>query len=159
MVYDEVPSYVEDLNVKMDFIGHVPPGQKVSIYLKRYLDPEDWTTRPLRWLYWEDSNSTCEYIQKIVDTIGQVLSVHRSPESKTRLMIIEACKKFRQGLRNLINTYASNPITSAKLRTSLSLLNIKVPESSHDDEQEVVGTTPVPGLTSYDYGDEENTDL
>jgi hypothetical protein len=131
---NEMPTYIKELLVKMDFVGHVPPGKKICIRGKGYLDPDFWTTRPIRWMYGEDSNSTCLYIDRIITNICEILAEFPNSTSGMRKTLVEKAKVFRQGLVNLITTYNDNADASSKLRTYLEVLDIKIPENKRSIE-------------------------
>lgn len=147
---DEFPTYVKDLIIRMDFIGYVPPSMKVGIKGKTYIDPEAWYTRSLRWIQGEDSGVTCDYIDKIIESLFQILAEHRNSKNKIRKTLIEKASIFRQGIVNLIRTYTDNPIASSKLRTSLSMLDVRLPQNIKSKEEPETGSSPVPRLSNCD---------
>lgn len=144
---EEFPTYVKDLIVRMDFIGFVPPSMKVGIKNKMYyVDPEAWSTRSLRWIQGENSQVTCDYIDKILESLFQILMEQKGSKNKIRKTLIEKAGILRQGIVNLIRTYRDNPIASAKLRTSLSLLDVRLPENVIEPEIGI-GTTSTQHLS------------
>lgn len=148
----EMPSYIKDLLVKMDYIGHVPPGMKVCISSRSYLDPDHWSTRPMRWAYGESSLKTCTYIDNIITKICEILSECQN-KSGMRNTVVNKAKIFRQGLINLIETYKDNPDAASKLRTNLEHLDIKIPENKRTIE-----IAPVYEKDSQEYDKEEYED-
>lgn len=125
---EDIPTYVKDLIIKMDFVGHVPPGKKLCVRGKYYHDPESWFTKPMRMLYGEDSTTTCEYIDRIVRNLTSIINRHKNIEPRIYEVVKEKAVIFRQGLINLVETYAGNPNASASLRTMLSIIDYHIPE-------------------------------
>lgn len=149
----EMPTYIKDLLVKMDFVGYVPPGQKMCTRAKTYVDPEYWTTRPIRWINGEGSDTTCLYVDRIITKICEALNEFSSTTSKMRKTLIDKAKIFRQGLVNLVATYQENADASSKLRTCLEVLDIKIPENkrSHDFSTDLA-------IKEHDFSDDGSLD-
>lgn len=135
---EDIPTYVKDLITKMDFIGHVPPGMKICIRGKYYQDPELWSTKPIRMFYGEDSDTTCDYIDRVVQNLISVLSQKSSIGQRVRGVLKEKALVFRQGLVNLNDTYSQNASASSKLRTILSVLDHHIPVG----DEPCIGSAP-----------------
>lgn len=155
---DDFPTYVKDLLNRMDYVGNVPPSRKIGIKSRGYWDPEDRFTRPLRWWQGDNSDVTCDYIDKILQSLFQILSEHPSSKDKIRKTLIETTIIFRAGLVNLIRTYSDNPVAYSQLRTSLSILDVRIPESVNINAgvESQVGVSPIPRLSHCGDSETEN---
>lgn len=128
---DGFPSHISELITKMEFVGAVPPNKKICFKWKNYLPIESWLTQPLRWYVREDADFFCEQIQKILDSLLQILSEKKTQEDEiVRSALINASAHFRQGISNSLQTYekCNNPCAVSRLQTILVIISLKIPE-------------------------------
>lgn len=123
-----VPSHVTDLLVRMDFIGNVPPNYKVCVNYRIYVDSSFKSTYFYRWYLGETGSTTCEFIEKIISDMFQLLSPENHLDHRLRDKIYEKSAIFRNGIINLISTYSNNPDACSKLRTSKDKIELKIPK-------------------------------
>lgn len=138
---DGFTTHVRDLMNRINFIGKTPPSMKVSISRKLYLDPNDFWTAPGRWMRSESSRETCDYIDKIIESLFEILSEHSDPNSNVKKTLINHALILRPGIINLTETYSYNPSAFSRLRTSLSILDVRLRDNKveiNDDEPEAI---------------------
>lgn len=127
---EDIPTYVKDLLVQMEFIGGTKPGKKLCVKTTSYSDPTFWYTAPVRYIHGEDGTRTCDYIDRTLTGLTEALRTYTEYSNpKIRKTLIEKSRKLREGLVNLLSTYHDNPEASSKLKTYIELLDIKVPEN------------------------------
>lgn len=134
-----VPSHVTDLLVRMDFVGNVPPGHKICVQNRIYIDPQYKTSQLYRWYMGENGSITCEFIERIISDMFQLLRPENHLDFRLRDKIYENSSVFRNGIINLISTYGGNPDACSKLRTSKDKLELKIPSKflmTKDDEED-----------------------
>lgn len=124
---EDISTYIKELLVVLDFVGNVPVGHKICVRLKCYSDPKLWSTPPLRYLNGEDASRSCDFIERTIKNLEDVLREYKSSDHGIRKILIEKSKVFRQGLVHLIDTYSSNPEATSRLRASLTILDLRVP--------------------------------
>lgn len=143
---DEIPTYVKDLIVRMDYVGHVKPGMKLNVYPRTYADPSLWYTQGVRLMSGENGIKTADFIDGINEALVDCLKGRINVHSSVKKIITEKAKNFRQGLFNLIRTYEENPAVSSRLRTSLNQLDHTIPSAAvkiDDDDIESLPAVPV----------------
>lgn len=124
---EDISTYIKELLVVLDFVGNVPVGHKICVRLKCYSDPKLWSTSPIRYLNGEDASRSCDFIERTIKNLEDVLREYKSSDHGIRKILIEKSKVFRQGLVHLIDTYSSNPEATSRLRSSLTILDLRVP--------------------------------
>lgn len=134
---DGFATHIIDLMNRMDFVGNIPPSMKISIPRKIYLDPVDIWTAPGRWIRSESSKDTCDYIDEIIKSLFEILSENDS-KSKIGKTLIKQASVLRPGIINLANTYKDNPNAASRLRTSLRVLDVRLPENVVEDDLETI---------------------
>lgn len=123
-----IPSHVTNLFIKMDFVSHVPSGFKICVNsnMRSYIDPQDRSTTLYRWYYGESGTTTCDFIEKIVNEVYELLRIENSLDYRIKEKIYQKSSSFMDGITSLIITYADNPDASSKLRTSKEKLELKI---------------------------------
>lgn len=119
------------LSQKWNLLALSPPNKKICFKWKSYLPVESWLTQPLRWYIREDADFFCEQIQKILDSLLQILGEKKTHEDENiRSALIKASTRFRQGISNSLQTYekCNNPSAVSQLQTILTVISLKIPE-------------------------------
>lgn len=146
---EDISTYIKELLVVLDFIGNVPVGHKICVRLKSYSNPNYWGTPPMRYFNGEDGARCSDFIERTVKNLEDVLRAYKDSDHSIRKILIEKSKIFRQGLVNLIDTYSSNPEVTSRLRASLTILDLRVPDKKGSHVGTVVSDATLAQLPSF----------
>jgi hypothetical protein len=121
-----LPQHLQELMNNMDLIGLVPKNHKILIKDRTYTPKNSWTGPIYRWLAGESYVHTCMVVGRLTNEFVQAIVHEKNSEIKDMLMTRGL--EYRQGIMNLIGTYADIPDAVTQLRTSLAILDLKIPD-------------------------------
>lgn len=121
-----LPQHLQELVNDMDLVGLVPKSHKILIKDRGYISKNSWTGWFYRWSSGESYVHTCMTVERLTQKFVQAIAHEKKSEIKDMLMTRGL--EFRQGVMNLIGTYADIPDAVTQLRTSLAILDLKIPD-------------------------------
>lgn len=152
-VTQPLPKHLHDLITNMEFVGAIPKSYKMCIKNRYYVHKDSYIGSIQRWMADESYSHTSGFIDDIVDNFAHDIHHYKS-NKKLHDLLMSTGLKFRDGVLNLIDTYADTPQAVALLKKSLSVLDLKIP----DEVKQRHGILLPSGLVNADEEDKSEDD-
>lgn len=121
-----IPEHLIQLFEDLDFVATVEPHHKPCLKARIYVDRDSWWGSIRRYMDGESGSQTAEFIRRVVERLCQSIDTYR--DSRFNELLLSKALELRVGIVRLINTYNKSPDALGRLRTSLLVLDLKIPD-------------------------------
>lgn len=131
-ILDGVEKSVQDVLAKLNFIASMESGTKVDLRSLSLQNANSWSTSFYRTLInrGESRETALEFIRSVVSESFKIASSFKQSSDPLKKnvadLFIHGLEGSIQGITNMINTYQSDTMFVAKLRTLIQLIQVKL---------------------------------